>query len=69
MKRISLCLIRCLALCGVSALYAQSPSFDRLWREVEKAEKKSLPQTVVKLADDIFRKAEAERNSPQMLKA
>ncbi|KAA6335966.1 hypothetical protein EZS27_015850, partial [termite gut metagenome] len=70
MKRISLCLICCLALCRVSsALYAQSPSFDKLWEEVKKAEKKSLPQTVVKLTDDIFRKAEAERNSPQMLKA
>ncbi|KAA6322140.1 hypothetical protein EZS27_028286, partial [termite gut metagenome] len=69
MKRISLCFICCLALCKVPALYAQSLSFDKLWKEVEKAEKKSLPQTVVKLTDDIFRKAEAERNSPQMLKA
>ncbi|KAA6331015.1 hypothetical protein EZS27_020341 [termite gut metagenome] len=69
MKRILLCFICCLALCKVPALYAQSLSFDKLWKEVEKAEKRSLPQIVVKLTGEIFRKAEAERNSPQMLKA
>jgi len=48
-------------------LHAQS--FDKLWKQVEQAEQKSLPQTVIKLADEIFRKGEKEKNTPQMLKA
>lgn len=35
----------------------------------EAGTRKSLPQTVVKLTDDIYRKALAEKNSPQLLKA
>ena len=48
-------------------LHAQS--FDKLWKQVEQAQKKSLPQTVIKLTDEIFRKGEKEKNTPQMLKA
>lgn len=48
---------------------AQAQTFDNLWKEVEQAQKKSLPQTVVKLTDEIFRKGEQEKNSAQMLKA
>ncbi|NDV65555.1 alpha-2-macroglobulin family protein [Bacteroides sp. 224] len=47
--------------------YAQS--YKKLWQSVEEAEKKSLPQTAIKLTGDIFRKAQKEKNSPQMLKA
>ena len=36
---------------------------------MEQAQKKSLPQTVVKLTEKIYRKAELEKNAPQMLKA
>ncbi|MCD8184058.1 MAG: MG2 domain-containing protein [Bacteroides sp.] len=49
------------------ALRAQS--YEKLWKQVEQAEKKSLPKTVVKLTDEIFRKGEREKNTPQMLKA
>ncbi len=35
---------------GASALYAQT--YDKLWKQVEQAQKKSLPQTVIKLADE-----------------
>lgn len=52
---------------GLPALRAQS--YDKLWKQVEQAQKKSLPQTVIKLADEIYRKAEKEKNAPQMLKA
>ncbi|MBD9091838.1 MAG: alpha-2-macroglobulin [Bacteroides oleiciplenus] len=48
-------------------LHAQS--FDKLWKQVEQAQQKSLPQTVIKLTDEIFRKGEKEKNTPQMLKA
>lgn len=40
-------------------LHAQS--FDKLWKQVEQAEQKSLPQTVIKLTDEIFRKGEKEK--------
>lgn len=48
---------------------AQAQSFDNLWKEVKRAEQKSLPQTVIQLTGEIYRKAETEKNSPQMLKA
>lgn len=44
------------------ALHAQS--YAGLWRQVEQAQKKSLPQTVVKLTEKIYRKAELEKNAP-----
>ncbi|WP_071147104.1 alpha-2-macroglobulin family protein [Bacteroides ihuae] len=44
-------------------------SYDKRWKQVEEAQKRALPQTMIKLAEGIFSKAEAERNSPQMLKA
>ena len=34
---------------GIPMLHAQS--FDKLWKQVEQAQKKSLPQTVIKLTD------------------
>lgn len=37
---------------GMPMLHAQS--FDKLWKDVEQAQKKSLPRTVIKLADEIF---------------
>lgn len=52
---------------GLPALHAQS--YARLWKQVEQAQKKSLPQTVIKLAGEIYRKGEREQNAPQMLKA
>jgi hypothetical protein len=47
----------------------KAQSYESLWKQVEQAEEKNLPQTVAKLTDQIFRKGERERNSPQMLKA
>lgn len=48
---------------------AQAQTFDKLWKEVEQAQKKSLPKTVIKLTDEIYQKGEKEKNSAQMLKA
>lgn len=57
-------------LCGLGFIPAmQAQTFDQLWKEVEQAQKKSLPQTVIKLTGEIFQKGEKEKNSPQMLKA
>ena len=52
---------------GIPMLHAQS--FDKLWKQVEQAEKKSLPETVIKLTGEIYQKGEKDKNSPQMLKA
>lgn len=63
----SLVLLAAVIFGGMPMLHAQS--FDKLWKDVEQAQKKSLPQTVIKLTDEIFRKGEQEKNTPQMLKA
>lgn len=60
-------LLLLLAVFGLSAVHAQS--YEKLWKQVEQAQKKSLPQTVIKLTDEIYRKGEREQNAPQMLKA
>ncbi|KAA6335591.1 hypothetical protein EZS27_016201, partial [termite gut metagenome] len=67
MRKIVVLLLLCLF--GGWILPSQAQSFDNLWKQVEQADKQSLPQTAMKLTDNIFRKAEAEKNSPQMLKA
>ena len=57
-----------LSLCmNTEMLHAQT--YDKLWKEVEKAQEKGLPQTAIKYTEDIYRKAESEKNSGQMLKA
>ena len=40
-------------------------NYDKLWKQVEQAEKKSLPETVIKLTGEIYQKGEKEKNSPQ----
>ena len=37
-------------------------SYDDLWKELQEAEKKSLPQTAIKVADRIYEKALKEKN-------
>lgn len=44
-------------------------TYDKLWEEVENARRNGLPKTAIKYAEDIYRKAEKEKNSGQMLKA
>ena len=50
-----------------TVLHAQS--YDRLWAQVEQAQEKSLPKTVIELTDRIYRKGLEEHNAAQMLKA
>lgn len=54
----------CLLLAG-TPLAAQS--YQKLWKETETYQKKDMPKSVIQLADKIYRKAERERNFPQML--
>lgn len=66
-RRICVLLLMVATWLGWPALRAQS--YDNLWKQVGQAQDKSLPQTVVKLTDEIYQKALAEKNSPQLLKA
>lgn len=57
----------CFFLSGWNNMQVQT--YEKLWKQVEQAQQKSLPQTVVKLTEEICRKALDEKNSPQLLKA
>lgn len=67
MKIKQICMMVLLSLGVIPAVQAQT--FDKLWKEVEQAQKKSLPKTVIKLTDEIYQKGEKEKNPAQMLKA
>ena len=43
-------------LCLISIPCVQAQTYKKLWKQVEQAEEKSLPETVVKLTDVIYRK-------------
>ena len=66
MKIRQICMLVLLCLGVIPAVQAQT--YDKLWKQVEQAEKKSLPQTVIKLTDEIFRTGEQEKNTPQMFR-
>lgn len=67
MKIRLICIIVLLSMGMMSWTHAQS--YDKLWKQVEQAQQKSLPETIVRLTGEIYKKAEIEKNSPQMLKA
>lgn len=60
----------CLSVLGwlLCVSFCSAQSYTYLWKQVEQAREKSLPQTVIKLAEEICRKAEKEQNAPQLLK-
>jgi len=51
------------------SLFAQKQTYEKMWKSVEASEKKDLPQSVIKKTTEIYQKALAEKNSPQMFKA
>ncbi len=59
------CLVLLLGVCPV----LQAQTYEQLWKQVEQAGKEGKPQTAIGLTTDIYRKAENEKNSAQMLKA
>lgn len=69
MKKFQRFCVLFLLMMGVCFPTLRAQSYDNLWKQVEQAKKQSLPQTVVKLTEKIYRKAEQEKNAPQMLKA
>ncbi len=67
MKIKYLCLVGLLALGVSTGLKAQT--YNQLWDQVLQASSQSKPQTAIRLTTDIFKKAEREKNSTQMLMA
>ena len=61
MKVKQICMMVLLWLGVIPAVQAQT--FDKLWKEVEQAEKKSLPKTVIKLTDEIYQKGGKKRKT------
>ncbi len=62
-------IITIMALFGFSSASGQDLSYDQLWKQVETAEGKDLPKTVIQLCDKILAKARSEKNKGQLLKA
>ena len=54
MKIRQICMLVLLCLGVIPAVQAQT--YDKLWKQVEQAEKKSLPETVIKLTGEIYQK-------------
>ena len=67
MKIRLICIIVLLSMGMMS--WTHDKSYDKLWKQVEQAQQKRLPETIVRLTGEIYKKAEIEKNSPQMLKA
>ncbi len=62
-------LILTLLLACVTLIPAGAQTYNTYWKNLKTAEQKSLPKTALSISKSIFTKAEAEKNSPQMLKA
>lgn len=62
-------LVISLIICSLISIKMQGQTYDNLWKQVEEAQKKDLPKSTINLTGEIFKKAQAEKNSPQMLKA
>ena len=58
-----------LTLLWMLAMTLQAQTYPQLWNDVAQAEQKDLPKSVIAKAKEIFTKAKAERNVPQMMKA
>lgn len=58
-----------LLLLGCLVLPLRAQTYEKLWKEAETLERKDLPQSLIDTLDKIYRKAFAERNAPQMIKA
>ena len=69
MKINKICTVFVLLLVMLTFAVARAQTYEKLWKQVVQAEKKDLPQTVISLTSEIYRKAKAEKEVPQMLKA
>ena len=52
-----------------SSLVNAQENYKNLWNEVQEFEKDNLPKSALKVVNNIYAKAEATKNSPQIIKA
>lgn len=67
MKKLQRCIVSCLLLLLSSGMQAQS--YAKLWKQVEEAQQKDYPRTVIELTEKIYRKAWKQKNAGQLLKS
>ena len=51
------------------SLQVNAQSYEQLWKEVAEWKRQDLPRSVIEKTEEIYRKAQAENNMPQMLAA
>jgi len=47
----------------------QHNDFEKTWKEIESFKKQGLPQSAIKLVDQVYNQAKADKNQPQLIKA
>lgn len=67
-KRILVSFILLFSLMTMSAQTSKN-KYENEWKEVERIEKESLPQSAIKAVDDILQKAITDKNTTQVIKA
>lgn len=69
MKIKKICTVFVLLMGMLTFTVTHAQTYEKMWKQVAQAEKKDLPQTVISLTSEIYRKAKVEKDVPQMLKA
>ncbi len=62
--RMCMLLTLCFSLSGI-----QAQTYDKLWKEVEALQQKDLPKSAIQKVNVIYKKAQKEKNMPQLMKA
>ncbi|SDX09802.1 TonB-dependent outer membrane receptor, SusC/RagA subfamily, signature region [Lutibacter oricola] len=68
MKKIALTLMSVFLFSHVSKAQ-KFDNYSNLWKEVQQNEVKNLPKSALKVVETIYKKAEKQKNSPQLVKA
>ncbi|WP_223032939.1 alpha-2-macroglobulin family protein [Hanstruepera marina] len=55
--------------CSMHFSQAQNPSYDKLWKQVDKLESEGLPKSALELVEQISQQAKTEQNEPQYIKS
>ncbi|MDO5523677.1 MAG: hypothetical protein Q4G48_06485 [Bacteroidia bacterium] len=69
MKKLIFTLVAALIFLSLQAQTKQTMNYNEQWQKVAEFEKKSLPKSASQEVDNILRKAVADKNSPQVIKA
>ena len=68
MKKIALTIMSILLFSNLSNAQ-KLDNYNKLWKEVQQFEVKSLPKSALKVVENVYKKAEKEKNAPQLIKA